>query len=75
MAVIIMNYIAYRYKLYKLDLKRTFSEKSILKNIEEAVEKGNEETLEKLHVALNADKINYDKNKYKLLKKYFLLQY
>ena len=68
-----MNFITYRYKLYKLNFKRKFFEKSTLKNIVEARKKGNEETLEKLHAVLNANKINYDKNKYKLLTKYFLL--
>ncbi len=70
-----MNFITYKYKLYKLNFKRKFSEKSILKNIVEARKKGNEETLENLYAVLNANKINYDKNKYKLLTKYLLLQY
>lgn len=69
-----MNYITYRCKLYKLDIQRKLSEKSILKDIGKAREMGNGDTLEKLYAVLNANKINYDKNKDKLLNSYFLLQ-
>jgi len=68
-----MNFIAYRYKLYKLNFKTKLSEKSILKDIVEAGKKGNVETLERLYAVLNTNKTNYDKNKYKLLTRYFLL--
>jgi len=46
-----------------------------MKSIGEAREKGNEETLEKLYFVLDANKIKYDKNKHKLLTRYFLLRY
>ena len=68
-----MNYITYRYKLYELNRERKFSEKSILENIAEARKKGSQEILEKLYAVLNANKANYDRNKFKLLNKYFLL--
>jgi hypothetical protein len=70
-----MNYITYRCKLYKLNFQRKLSEKSILNDIAEARKNRNEEALERLYALLNANTINYDKNKYKLLTKYFLLQY
>jgi hypothetical protein len=70
-----MNYITYRYKLFNLNFKKNLSEKSILKDIVEAREKGNEETLEKLYAVLNTNKINYDKNRYKLFTLYYFLQY
>jgi len=69
-----MNYITYRYKLYELNFKRNFLKKSLLKNIVEARENGNGETLEKLYSLLNANNINYEKSKCKLLTKYFLLK-
>jgi hypothetical protein len=68
-----MNLITYRYKLYKLNFERKLSEKSILRNIVDARKKGNEETLEKLYAVLTTNKTNYDKNKYKLHTRYFLL--
>jgi hypothetical protein len=70
-----MNYITYRYKLSKLNCKKKNFEKSILKDIAEAREKGSEEQLEKLHSVLNANNINYEKNRYKLLTRYFSLHY
>jgi len=70
-----MNYITYRFKLYKLNFQRKLSEKSILNDIAEARKNRNEETLERLHALLNANIINYDKNKYKLLTRYFLSPY
>ncbi len=68
-----MNYITYRYKLYKLNFKRKFSEKSMQKDIIEARKNENEETLEKLYTLLNTNRINYDNNKYKLLTRYLLV--
>ncbi len=70
-----MNYFTYRYKLYELHFKRNFFKRSLLKDIVEARENGNGETLEKLYSLLNANNINYEKSKCKLLTKYFLLQY
>jgi len=70
-----MNYITYRYHLSKLNCKRKYFERSILKDIEEAREHGSKEQLEKLHSLLNADHINYDKIRHKLLTRYFSLQY
>jgi len=69
-----MNYITYRYKLYELNFKRNFLKKSLLKDIVEARENGNGETLEKLYSLLNVNNINYEKSKCKLLTKYFLLK-
>jgi len=68
-----MNYITYRYRLSKLDCKRTYLEKSILKDIADAGENESKEKLEKLHSLLNANNINYENNKFKLLTSYFLL--
>ena len=70
-----MNFITYRYKLSKLNCKRKYFERSILKDIAEARKNESKEKLKKLHSLLNVNNINYDKNKYKLLTKYFLLQY
>jgi len=46
-----------------------------MKSIGEARRKGNEETLEKLCFVLDANKIKYDKNKYKLQIRYVSLRY
>lgn len=61
--------------MFKLNVKRKFTEKSILRNIMDAREKGNEETLARLYAVLNTNKIDYDKNRYKLFTKYYCLQY
>ncbi len=70
-----MNFITYRYKLSKLNCKRNYFEKSILKNIADARENGSNEKLEKLHSLLNANNNNYEKDRHKLLTRYFSLQY
>lgn len=70
-----MNYFTYRYKLSKLDCKRKYFERSILKDIAEARKNGSKEKLEKLHSLLNAHNINYEKSRYELLTRYFSLQY
>jgi hypothetical protein len=70
-----MNYFIYRYKLSKLNCKRKYFKRSILRNIVEARKNGNKEKLEKLYSLLNANNITYEKNKCKLLTRYFLLQY
>jgi len=69
-----MNYFAYRLNLSKLNCKRKYFEKSIVKDIAKAREHGSKEKLKKLNSLLNANNINYEKNKYKLLSRYFLLQ-
>jgi hypothetical protein len=70
-----MNYITYRYKLSKLNCKRKYFERSILKDIIEARKNGSNERLEKLSSLLSANKMNYEKNRHKLLTRYFSLQY
>jgi hypothetical protein len=70
-----MNFITYRYKLSKLNCKRNYFERSILKDIAEARKNGRKEKLERLHSLLNDNNIKYDKNRYKLLTRYFSLQY
>jgi len=70
-----MNYIEYRYKLSKLNFKRKDFEKAMLREIAKAREDDNKEKLEKLHFLLNANNINYEKNKHKLQTKYFSLEY
>jgi hypothetical protein len=70
-----MNYITYRFKLSKLNCKRKYFKRSILRDIVEARKNGNKKKLEKLHSLLSANNINYDKNRYKLLTRYFSLQY
>ena len=70
-----MNYITYRYKLSRLNCERRYVEKSILKDISEARKNGSNRKLEKLHSLLSANTINYEKNKHKLLTRYFSLQY
>ncbi len=70
-----MNYIAYRYKLSKLNFKRKDYERSISKDIEEARKNESKEKLEKLHSLLNANNINYEKNRHKLQTQYFSLWY
>jgi len=69
-----MNYFTYRYKLTRLHCKRKYFEKSILRDIAEARKNGSKEKLEKLYSLLNVNTANYEKNKYALLTKYFLLQ-
>jgi hypothetical protein len=70
-----MNYIAYRYKLSKLNCKRSNFTRSISKDITEARENGNKERLEKLHTLLNTYNINHEKSRHKLLTRYFSLRY
>jgi hypothetical protein len=47
----------------------------MLKDIAEARKNGSKEKLEKLHSLLKANNINYEKYRYKLLTRYFSLQY
>jgi hypothetical protein len=70
-----MNYFTYIYKLSKLKCKRKYFERSILKDVEEARKNGNKEKLEELYTLLNANNINYKKFRYKLMTRYFSLQY
>ena len=70
-----MNYIAYRYKLSKLNCKRIYFERSISKDIAEAKKNKSKEKLEKLHSLLNANNINYEKSRHKLQTKYFSFEY
>ncbi len=70
-----MNYITYKYKLSKLNCKRIYLEKSILKNIADARGNGSTEKLEELHSLLNTNNIKYEKSRYKLMTRYFSLQY
>jgi hypothetical protein len=70
-----MNYITYRYKLSKLKCKRKYFERSILKDVAEARKNGSIEKLEELYSLLNTNNINYEKYRYKLLTRYFSLQY
>jgi len=70
-----MNYIAYRFKLSKLNFKRNDFERAISREIAIARKNDNKEKLEKLHLLLNANNINYEKSRYKLQTKYFSLEY
>jgi hypothetical protein len=57
-----------------LNCERKYFNKTILKDLDEARENGSKENLEKLHSLLTTNNINYEKNRHKLLTKYFLLQ-
>ncbi len=70
-----MNYITYRYNLSKLNFKRKYFTKSILKDLAEARKNGSKAKLDKLHSLISANNINYKKNRHKLLTRYFSLQY
>ena len=70
-----MNYIAYRFKLSKLNFKRKDYERYISKEIAEARKNESKEKFEKLHSLLSANKINYEKSMYKLQTRYFSLWY
>ena len=68
-----MNYIAYRFNLSKLNCKRKYFEKFILRDIAEARKNGSKEKLEKLTSLLHANTITYEKMRHKLLTRYFLI--
>jgi len=70
-----MNCVTYRYKLSKLNFKRKDFERCILKDIADAKKNKSKEKLEKLHSLLNANNINYERNRYKLQTRYFSLKY
>ncbi len=70
-----MNFFTYKFKLLKLNCKKTYFERSISKDIAEARGNGNKEKMENLHSLLNNNNINYKKNRDRLQTKYFSLWY